>query len=234
MFILLLINKIIHPCHTHAIELKQNDLNSSLYEVELNTDLTIVSTSQCITEEQNVRWFTFQPMDISFVVDLCDSTYASDLSLQVISFPLNSNGTYHNESCSSSNAICKQYVTNNCENNSLYSRLYIQSKSNEKLFIGVTSSLEKVDGIISMKIRKGCQNDCGQHGFCNNEEGYCLCEKGYIENEGICTLCGNGVLDEGEECDNSIENDYDPFCDELTCKCQKGYHMINRKILPMR
>lgn len=55
--------------------------------------------------------------------------------------------------------------------------------------------------------------ECDQSLFCDNST--CKCLKGHPKNNatGLCSGCGNGILDTNEECDGI------PNCDNSTCKC---------------
>lgn len=70
------------------------------------------------------------------------------------------------------------------------------------------------DGIVVPALEQ-----CDMSSFCVNTT--CLCAHGHPLNTttGLCTGCGNNILEDGEECDGS------PFCTKL-CVCRSGYHAV--------
>ncbi|KAL7717821.1 Serine-threonine protein kinase [Entamoeba marina] len=64
----------------------------------------------------------------------------------------------------------------------------------------------------------GC-NDCG-NGTCSTKEGHCICPDGLVNKNGTCSTCGNGIVDEDEECEDG------EGC--IDCKCGEGYKEHNK------
>lgn len=59
--------------------------------------------------------------------------------------------------------------------------------------------------------------ECDSTMFCANDT--CACLPGHRRNAatGLCSGCGNGVLDADEECDGSAH------CDNASCRCAEHY-----------
>ena len=59
--------------------------------------------------------------------------------------------------------------------------------------------------------------ECDSTVFCANDT--CTCKPGHQRNAatGLCSGCGNGVLDDGEECDGIAH------CDNASCRCAENY-----------
>ncbi|ELP89150.1 serine-threonine protein kinase, putative [Entamoeba invadens IP1] len=53
-------------------------------------------------------------------------------------------------------------------------------------------------------------------GVCSTSKGQCVCEGNYVYRDGNCSLCGNGQIDSGEECENTTGCGSD-------CKCLPDY-----------
>ncbi|EKE39832.1 hypothetical protein ENUP19_0099G0024 [Entamoeba nuttalli] len=71
----------------------------------------------------------------------------------------------------------------------------------------------------SLQITVSCVGCIG--GVCSSKFQECLCEKNFVSINGECTKCGNGVLDDGEECELN-----QPFCNNQ-CKCIEEYYYVN-------
>lgn len=60
-------------------------------------------------------------------------------------------------------------------------------------------------------------HECNGTIFCDNATGRCVEGHGLNAATGLCSGCGNGVLDAGEECDGCAH------CDNATCRCAAHY-----------
>ncbi|ELP94182.1 serine-threonine protein kinase, putative, partial [Entamoeba invadens IP1] len=194
-----------------------NDNNITTLIVDPNT--FVLSRTACLQDEANIKWFSLEGVDQRVLLNLCESTYADEIALQVIDFA-SSGKSFNDTLCAGLSANCLNYISGNCENTK-YSKIVVNGGSKTPIYIGITIPNRVNYGLIKLHVEKICPENCGFHGTCNERVGKCFCEENYVLNDQICSLCGNGILDTTEDCDDSYLTDV--HCDTHTCKCYSGY-----------
>ncbi|ELP87866.1 serine-threonine protein kinase, putative [Entamoeba invadens IP1] len=203
-----------HVCEAFAEELSMLDFVSFTTK-NFSVNFLQRSSSVCVKVKQYVKWYKITGVDFQMVkVDTCNISTKFDTSIQIIK---------HKEgqkyaSCESATSECVSYVHNNCED-LIHSITLFKMESGYTYHIGITQNIEPRMEFVDVHFGVGCINNCGDHGICDQRKGMCKCLDGYVLYYGGCSMCGNGVLDEEEECDNSYKND--AFCGP-TCYCTEG------------
>ncbi|ELP90126.1 serine-threonine protein kinase, putative [Entamoeba invadens IP1] len=206
-----------HPClsFSQLITLPE-DLNVVKHEIDFNN--FVFSSSSCISNPINTKWFRVVPSFHTILLSLCESSFTGDLSIQVIRSNFNSSTV---KSCDYENSKCVSYVSGNCGTKFKYSKMILPaSESDITYYVGIVSHSTVSVGQIVLSTSLTCVSNCNNHGICSSYMGSCVCEDKYVLRQGTCTMCGNGQIDPFEECDNSVFPD--PNCGEYTCLCNSG------------
>ncbi|BFU22302.1 protein kinase domain containing protein [Entamoeba histolytica HM-1:IMSS-B] len=211
----LYVRKINHPCSSRFTQLFWNDIISSNYTTMVSTVDSIYSTSSCSTQLEKGKWFFIKGSDKTIKISTCNNSQDLDSFIHLVQVS-KTNDDFTNVRCDEKGSICLEYSDRGCGINS---RLIHQLSSDYDYFIFVSSTKRS---LFQVEFSTTCPYDC-LNGVCSVSKGGCVCNEGYAEKDGVCTKCGNGIVDVGEECDpsNNITKEY--YCSEETCMCSFGY-----------
>ncbi|EDR23274.1 serine-threonine protein kinase, putative [Entamoeba dispar SAW760] len=228
----LYVNKITHACSSSYYNIDWNTLASSNYSNVFNLEHTINSRSICSKDIVKGLWFKLIGADQSIQISTCNSPSEYDINLDLLAVKLSDYGLNENSedismiNCDDdSKTKCIRSRTDGCGNNSKLARMVVSLQTGYLyfLFVGVN---EQYSAQIQVDINTVCTNNCDNNGLCSSHTGKCECNDGYVLKDETCSLCGNGKLDEGEECDLSIEGYDDSKC-SINCNCLYGFEPKN-------
>ncbi|ELP92663.1 serine-threonine protein kinase, putative [Entamoeba invadens IP1] len=223
------INPIVHACSSSYSDVEWNEMASSSFTTSLNLQYSILSTSVCSIDLVKGFWFKIPGADETLEFSTCNSASEYDINLDLLRVKLESyeglNTTttdFTMVNCDdASKAECVRTRTDGCSSTSRLARM-VASLSHEYvyfLFVGIN---EEYSATIQLDIKTTCPQNCGSNGICSAYSGKCECLEGFVLKDSVCTKCGNGVLDENEDCDLSVPGYIDPKCDS-TCNCKFGH-----------
>ncbi|KAL7717494.1 Protein kinase domain containing protein [Entamoeba marina] len=213
----LYISSVVHPCSTTCTVLSWPIIVNG-YKETISSGFNTYSTSACILTEEKGVWYYVGGNQNTLLFDTCDTDSSFSTSLHVLQVPKDSNAIFTNLDCTNY-AECLYSSYSGCSSNDNQAAILIDMDSEHDYFIHVVQ-LSPMGAKINISAQVVCPLGCGDHGSCNRT-GNCVCEDGYIEVNGRCTTCGNGVFDDWEECDPSVNND--ELCEEQSCYCLYGY-----------
>ena len=197
----LIVNEIEHPCAKFQQQIEWNDiLSPNGYTVRTKSAIGSLSQNSCRNETTNGNWFVLNGADHSLLIS------GTPMMLNIISVPIDEN------TCVSENATCEAVISTREDGNVII----LQMSRKRKYFFFFSFHEDHLFITFTMKLV------CTQcTGFCSLTYGDCYCSGK------TCQKCGNGKLDEGEECDNSyIES---KGCNNQTCSCDEGFISRNGK-----
>ncbi|BFU24266.1 protein kinase domain containing protein [Entamoeba histolytica HM-3:IMSS] len=211
-----------NSCGSFYEEILWNDIINGSSTKILKRSNMFPSTNKCINTPQYGSWFLIRGIEQSISISTCNTENGVNAGFNVIE--VDSGSINSTLSCSEDNPTAKCVVTGSksCENGDTYhSKAIISLKPGKNYFIFLTTNnLQQVQ--LRMDVKAVCPMGCGENGICSTASGGCVCLNGYIKKGEICTLCGNKVVDEEEDCDISQQKD-DIKCDIDTCMCHYGY-----------
>ncbi|ELP88389.1 serine-threonine protein kinase, putative [Entamoeba invadens IP1] len=219
----LFVTGIKHVCSYASERLYWADLSRGITKV-LSEEKSLLSKNVCNTDLVKGHWFRFIGADQILNFSMCNSK-EDKLSLALMSVDPKDYGysiydiTVDIDCLDFTKARCELEKDSGCPNSILPKMTFtFSSKRWYFLFVGIheESNVEMV-----LDIDLTCTDKCGEHGLCSSYLGACTCEEHYVLKHGTCVLCGNGQLDEGEECELSIDGYDDPQCTS-ECNCIFG------------
>ncbi|KAL7714998.1 Serine/threonine protein kinase [Entamoeba marina] len=225
------LTEIVHPCSYNYYEIDWNDIAGGGFERTLNLEHTISSRSICSKDLTKGFWSKISGAEQTIIISTCQSE-DYDVSLDLIAVNATnfgaSDGNLLPIDCESSTGLDENYFGSQCvrsrsdgcgDNSKLAKMVYTMSEDYTYfLFIGIN---EEYSAKVILTINTTCPSQCGDNGICSSYSGQCECFDGYILKNDVCTQCGNGVLDENEDCDLSVDGYEDPLC-KLSCNCAYG------------
>ncbi|KAL7713493.1 Serine-threonine protein kinase [Entamoeba marina] len=227
----LYVTEIEHPCSYHYYEIDWNDIAGGGYERTLNLEHSTSSRSICSKDIMKGFWSRIKGAEQTIIISTCQSE-DYDVSLDLIAVNMTNFGASESDlspiNCESSTGLDENYFGSKCvrsrsdgcgDDSKLAQMVYTMSEDYTYfLFVGIN---EEYSAEIVLTLNTTCPLDCGDNGICSSYSGQCECFDGYVfKNEG-CTQCGNGVLDENEDCDLSVDGYEDPLCTS-SCNCAYG------------
>ncbi|GAB1225178.1 hypothetical protein ENUP19_0246G0002 [Entamoeba nuttalli] len=195
------------------------------YSSVLELEKAMTSRNLCNQDITKGFWFKIIGSDLTIDISTCDSG-AFDVAIDLIEVKLSDYKLEDNTpdlspiDCSSAPAKCLATRTSGCGGDSRLARL-IQKIDREHIYFVFLEINEEYSATINLTIKTTCHKDCGEHGICSISTGQCECVDGYVLVDGGCALCRNGKIDEGEECDPSVEGYNDSQC-TIACACLLG------------
>ncbi|ELP87026.1 protein kinase domain containing protein, partial [Entamoeba invadens IP1] len=187
------------------------------------SDRMLKASDACLPYDELGKWFLVRGVDQSISISTCDSPPGVEVGFNVIAID-NTETIDKTLSCGrdNANAQCVTIGSKTCGTSDLeHSAAVVTLSPTKNYFILVTTSF-KMPVTITLSVNAVCPMDCGEHGICSTSQQKCICDAGYVNKNGVCSLCGNGKYDSGyEECDTS--NFKDVLCDSDTCMCFDGY-----------
>ncbi|EAL46614.1 protein tyrosine kinase domain-containing protein [Entamoeba histolytica] len=215
-----------HSCSSTSFTISWNSIISpNGFRGSYNLENAVISRNICNPSTNKGFWFMIEGSDQIIDISTCDSG-AFDVTLDFIEAKLSDYGLVEGSldnisiDCNSAPTKCLATRTYGCGENSRLARL-IQKLDHEHLYFLYLEINEEYAATINLTIKTTCPHDCGEHGICSTSSGQCECIDGYILNDRVCTLCGNGKLDKDEECDPSVEGYNDSRCTDA-CACRYG------------
>ncbi|KAL7716442.1 Serine-threonine protein kinase [Entamoeba marina] len=214
---------IVHPCSYTYTTINWPEIATSGYVAVVNTAFSVRSSSACIESEQIGSWFHLVGADRTVIISTCDS--ATDYSTAIHLVRIDKVDSIDTSiDCSYNSADCARYDVSGCSQaGSHHSSMMVDLSSDYDYFI-FASVVTENNAAFNLSINTLCPYDCGGHGVCDKVSQTCICNEGYVLLTDSCSQCGNGVLDDGEECESLEGDSYeDPNCDYSTCSCRDGY-----------
>ncbi|ELP91904.1 serine-threonine protein kinase, putative [Entamoeba invadens IP1] len=213
--VVLFTRKIVHCCSEQYTELYWNDITVTPYITKINLKNGIFSKSSCRPKTALGWWFLLRGADRSVLISTCDNNDA-DTEIHIIKTPLKQfemNG--NNLSCDIE--TCEMYSYSGCGKSA---KTLAKLSAEFDYFIFISSPQAQP---LSIAWSIVCPFSC-LNGFCSVALEGCVCNETYVKHNEICTKCGNGMVDSGEECDVSYEGMVSDNCSPETCMCYYGYY----------
>ncbi|EDR29389.1 serine-threonine protein kinase, putative [Entamoeba dispar SAW760] len=222
----LYISDINHACSTSSFDLELNVISANNgYQGIFELANAMASRSICNPSLSKGFWFKIEGSEQTLDISTCDSN-EFDVTLDLIEVKLSDYGLNTSSTdlssidCNSAPAKCLATRTSGCGEDSRLARL-IQRIDSKHLYFLFLEINEEYSASINLTIKTVCPRDCGKRGICSTSSGKCECMTGLLLVDGICTLCGNGILDENEDCDPTIKGNNDTQCTDV-CTCTYG------------
>ncbi|ELP90695.1 serine-threonine protein kinase, putative [Entamoeba invadens IP1] len=219
----LFIREIKHVCSYASERLYWSDMSKGV-SIDISEENSLVSVDVCSTDLTKGHWFRFTGADQTLNISTCNSK-EDKLSLDLISINPEDYGYSLNDEpldvdcVDFSKAKCELSKTEGCPNSILPKMIFtFSSKRWYFLFVGIHEE-SNVEVVLDFGLT--CTDQCGEHGLCSSYLGACTCDEHYVLKHGTCSLCGNGQLDKGEECELSINGYNDTQCTS-ECNCVFG------------
>ncbi|EDR25790.1 serine-threonine protein kinase, putative [Entamoeba dispar SAW760] len=228
-------NEIKHVCSYTASTIKWQNIVKGNYYVDLNLDNAIQSNSVCNKNKVKGFWYRIPGADHTIIISSCNSTGDYDVSFNLIRYKPDDYGytsydeDISNVDCSdSSHTECVLTRTDGCASDSKLAKMTItiSHEYDYLLFVGIT---EEYEANVKVSFDITCPQECGSNGKCSPYSGQCECYNSYTLIDEVCTKCGNGKLDNEEECDNSVEGYQDSLCTNA-CNCKYGTQPMTVKV----
>ncbi|ELP88193.1 serine-threonine protein kinase, putative [Entamoeba invadens IP1] len=208
----LYIRKIVHPCSTRYIQLNWNDISKTPIKYDIGHNSFVKSSSICVLRQELGTWFFLNGTNNTlYITTLEDGNLSVNTFIHLVE--VENTVDPQNVDCDKLPAKCKQLSDPGKE---VHASMVASLNPNKNYFIFVSSMVHHPFPVYFSTI---CHDNCVHGIACSTNEKGCVCNTGYIKRDGVCTLCGNGVVDVGEECDISNSDD-DYFCDISTCFCK--------------
>ncbi|EKE41319.1 hypothetical protein ENUP19_0224G0040 [Entamoeba nuttalli] len=222
----LYIRRIHHPCSYVNQEISWNSISRDGYHYIINSNYGVFSDTACSKPSLSGMWFHLYGADRSLIMSTCNTIGDYNTAIHVVSAPIKHD---ENLSCSykEDTTKCEAYSYQGCTdfvedkkvvNSKATLLLSLSSKKDYFIFVSYqTSSFAMINFSVSI----ACPFGCNGHGRCT--ENGCLCDEGYVNSGDTCSTCGNGKLDDEEQCDLSVSGSEDKNCDREMCMC----HYLN-------
>ncbi|EMD42521.1 protein tyrosine kinase domain containing protein [Entamoeba histolytica KU27] len=221
-------SQLVHICSSVYQNINWNGLSKSNITIPLDMKYSLLSQSICRQDKIQGFWFRIDGIDQTIEIFTCNSKQRNIIfdiiSINSTKYNIDDTSDISFIDCNSNEFKCMKTVSNGCHNNSGSARAIVTLNHNETylLFVG---SYDTSFSTINLTIKMTCPGNC-EYGICSDYSGGCECLDNYVSINGACTLCGNGKLDYGEDCDFSVEGYVDSQCTSA-CNCVYGSEPVN-------
>ncbi|EAL43584.1 protein kinase domain containing protein [Entamoeba histolytica] len=217
------LTKITHPCGVTSTKISISAISNGFVQ-KIFSAFTQETSSACTSSQSKGQWFFVEGANLNIKFDTCSSVTDYPTSIYVLQIDkkqyVDGSETDITVIDCVTDTKCLQASYTGCPNNNNLASTVIAMDNTHDYFIHVVQQ-SPLGSEYTISASVVCPMNCGGNGVCDIHTGTCTCKPGYTLNFGICSLCGNGVYDVGEDCDPSVSPD--PLCDSSSCYCKLGY-----------
>ncbi|ELP93074.1 serine-threonine protein kinase, putative [Entamoeba invadens IP1] len=228
----ILFTPIVHPCSYFYNTVNWPEIATNGFTAVVNTAYSVRSGSACILTQQLGSWYYLEGADRNVLISTCNSETDYYTAIHLVK-RLHQTSISETDDCgypSGENLLgvtCERYDTSGCpEPGSHHSSMMVKLSKDYDYFI-YAAVVSENNAAFNLSITTLCPYDCGGNGVCDRVTQTCICDAGYVLLTDTCSQCGNGVYNDGEECEKTDDPYVDLNCDYTTCSCREGYYPMD-------